>query len=504
MSHTSLPDAATIQALRSQALTKAWQLDPCADINIDGVLLLRRHCQLPAAALQQLEAMADRILPAARAALFAGEHVNRSENQPALHMALRAREPARYLHQQQATEVTATRQRMLHWADCLHQGHTPAGQHIRAIVHIGIGGSDLSPRLLQQALGLHTTSTPEIHYLSAPATDWPTLQQRLDPASTQVVVASKSLSTTETLHNWQLVRDWQQQMVPEIVVTAATDKALAMGVDAQHMLPIWPWVGGRYSFASAVSLSAAAAIGAAQFEALLAGAEAMDEHFLQQPMQRNLPVQLALLDFWNHCIRRFPARGVFTYHPALRLLSNWLQQLEMESNGKSVSNDGTALASPSGPLLFGGDGIQAQHAIFQLLHQGERDWPLQLIGVMPEPDNASMQMLFAQLLGQLQAFSAGSDYDGKASNPLSYIRGQRPVSALLLPQLDAYTIGGLLACHEHKTFTLGSMIGCNPFDQWGVEAGKLASKLISAALQGDDHSELPTATSELLHWLKQQ
>ena len=502
-----MTDLHSLQTLRSQALTAAWRDDPCDDICIDSWRLLRQHNQLPAHALKRLQNMAESILPAARSALYQGAVVNRSEQLPALHMALRAADPERFLPAATATEVLVGRQRMLQLADGLHHGRDGNERKITDIIHIGIGGSDLGPRLLLQALTAKqrpvNEQVPSLHFMSGPKLDWPTLRARLDPATTQVIVVSKSLGTTETLFNWQQLRAWQR--LPELVVTAAPQRALAMGISRQQILPLWPWVGGRYSFASAVSLSAAAAIGSDQFEAVLAGAAAMDQHFLQQPVAANLPVQMALLDFWNHCIRRFPARGVFTYHPGLQLLSNWLQQLEMESNGKRVDQSGRCLQLPSAALLFGGDGPQSQHAMFQSLHQGQRDWPLELIGVMPQPGNDAMRLLLAQLLGQWESLHQGDDQP----DPARALPGQRPVTAMLLPDLSAHTLGRLLAAYEHKTFTLASLIGCNPFDQWGVEAGKRSTARIVKALSdqpsgssSDAKASLSRKLQQVLDWLQ--
>jgi glucose-6-phosphate isomerase len=503
-----MTDPRTFKTLRSQALTRAWQGDAVSDICIDGFRLLRQHSQLPARSLQLLQDMASDILPPARYALYQGEQVNRSEQQAALHMALRATEPEQFLPATAAKDLCTARKHMLHIADCLHHGRSPAGDTITDIVHIGIGGSDLSARLLQGALTgdryKGSDKLPQMHFMSGPELHWPALRSCLDPATTQVIVVSKSLGTVETLFNWNHLRAWQQ--MPELVVTAATDKATAMGIKPEQILPLWAWVGGRYSFASAASLTAAIAMGSARFKELLTGAENMDQHFMQQPLAENLPVQLALLDFWNHCIRRFPARGVFSYHPDLRLLSSWLQQLEMESNGKLVDQTGRPLQLPAAPLVFGGDGPQSQHAMFQLLHQGERDWPLELIGVIPKAGDHGMHLLLAQLLGQWESLELGDD----SADPVLALPGQRPVTAMLLPNLNPCTLGKLLAAFEHKTFALACLIGCNPFDQWGVEAGKRATARIAAALtrdeQGKDAENKAAISSKLekvMRWLQQ-
>lgn len=404
-------------------------------------------------------------------ALYAGDAINKSEQRPALHMALRDPQPAYRLNAAQSQAVVDTRERVLSLAESLRTGRMPDGTRITDIVHIGIGGSDLSPRLLSRALQHPGPNVPAVYFLSAPATNWPQLAEHLNPATTLVIAASKSFGTAETLHNLRLVRSWQQQQGATLAVTANADAALAQGFNTDQILPLWPWVGGRYAFSSAVSLVAAVAMGDTAFQQMLAGAHALDRHFRDAALSDNLPLNMALVDFWQHVIGGYPGRGVFTFDPRLGLLSAWLQQLEMESNGKSVDIHGQPLNMSGAPLVFGGDGSDAQHALFQMLHQGQTVWPLELVGVLPAADDAAAQLLYAQLQGQAETFRRG-DPDAAAHARLS---GGRPVSLTTLDKLDAWHVGALLAAYEHKTFCLAQLIGCNPFDQWGVEAGKRAT-----------------------------
>ncbi len=405
--------------------------------------------------------------------LFAGDKVNISEAQPALHMALRDPQPDYGLDSNHKQAVAATRTQLIRLADSLHHGHMPSGEPIKHIVHIGIGGSDLSPRLLNKALSNLSSDTPAIHFLSSPANHWPRLSAQLDPTKTLLIAASKSFGTAESLHNLELVQAWQNNQGFQLAVTAQSQRAQALGFDDEQILPLWPWVGGRYAFCSAVSLAAAISMGSAAFQELLAGAYAMDQHVHNTAVKDNLAVNMALVDYWQHVVGDYLARGVFSFDPRISLLAAWLQQLETESNGKSVDSYGEPLNTRAAPLVFGADGSDAQHALFQQLHQGQTVWPLEFIGVKPPEGDATAQLLFAQLLGQASTFQQGH----QKAPAHARLRGGRPVTKTLLDKLDAWHLGALLAVYEHKTFCFGQLIGCNPFDQWGVEAGKQATQV---------------------------
>ena len=408
-------------------------------------------------------------LPAKIKALFQGDIVNHSEQRPALHMALRAKDPATLLNPQLANEVRATRNTFNHWVNALHDGKTLTGETIKDIVHIGIGGSDLGPRLLLQAFGSQNASkqTPKIHFLSAPTDQLP---QNIDPETTLVIVVSKSFSTVETLHNLAL---FGAKYKHKLAVTANLEAAQKMGFTKERILPLWSWVGGRFAICSSVSLSAAAVMGIQNWQAFLEGAAAMDQHASDTTLTDNLPIQLALLDFWHHVVRRQVIRAVFNYTPNLDLIASWLQQLETESNGKSVDQQHKTLNTLASPVVLGGNGINAQHAFFQNLHQGQTAIPIEFIGSLPDATKPASWLHYDNLLAQMQTLHTGAQF---VDQPWRSLAGGRPVSAIILKRLDAYTLGALLCAYEHKTFCFAALVGCNPFDQWGVEAGKKVAR----------------------------
>lgn len=396
--------------------------------------------------------------------LFAGKIVNSSENRPALHMALRAQEP----DQSGGEDVVLQRQRFLDLSGRLHDGH--AG--LSDLLHIGIGGSDLGPRLVADALD-GDTSAVRVHWLSTlDSRRFDRLVERLDPAKTGVVIASKSFSTAETLMQAEAVREW---LGPRFVqqawaATARSDRAVEFGLAEESVLAFPEWTGGRYSLWSSVGMSAAARIGAPAFQELLAGAAEADRQFRQQPDTTSLAVMLALV---MHYLRRdleLPTLGVISYEPRLGLLSDYLQQLIMESLGKRVDRNDLSLDRPTAPLIFGGRGTDLQHSIMQALHQGTGTHPLILVGTLEDelarPDWQRTQL--ANLLGQANALTHGRE-TGKACQ---HLPGNRPVALLLTRSLSAHGLGYLLASFEHAVYALSVLWNINPFDQWGVEEGK--------------------------------
>ena len=471
----SSTDLSALKALWLQQQTSSQTENPspgaqtsACGIEFDTAAVLRSQ-----ALVEQLHAAAEHAqVDRQIERLFAGDRVNISEAQPALHMALRDPQPDYGLGADNIQSVTSTKARLIKLADSLHHGHMPTGEPIRHIVHIGIGGSDLSPRLLNKALSNLSTDTPTIHFLSSPANHWPRLSAQLDPENTLLIAASKSFGTAESLHNLELVQAWQQGQGFQLAVTAQPQHAQAFGFSLEQILPLWPWVGGRYAFSSAVSLAAAISMGGTVFQALLDGAHAMDQHVRSTPLKDNLAVNMALIDYWQHVVGDYLARGVFSFDPRISLLAAWLQQLETESNGKSVDSHGEPLATRAAPLVFGADGSDAQHALFQQLHQGQTVWPLEFVGVKPQLHDPTSQLLFAQLTGQASTFQQGH----QKAPAHARLRGGRPVIKTMLDKLDAWHLGALLAAYEHKAFCFAQLIGCNPFDQWGVEAGKQATQ----------------------------
>jgi glucose-6-phosphate isomerase len=468
-------------------------------------------------------------LEAARQRLLSGEVVNRSERRPALHVALRAQPGAglKAAGVEVSGEVDATRAAMRRFADDVRSGaiRGAAGKPFRAILHIGIGGSDLGPRLIWEAL---KPLDPEIELRFAANVDPAELAQAmsgLDPAETLVLVVSKTFTTLETLTNAEAARGWLRAALGQgadahlAAVSAAPDKAQAFGVAPERVFAFWDWVGGRYSLWSAVGLSCATALGFDVFERLLAGARAMDAHFAEAPLERNAPVLLALAHVFNRNGLGRPIRAVTPYAQRLRLLAPFLQQLEMESNGKRVDACGRPLKRPSAAAVFGDAGTNGQHAFFQLLHQGTDVIPVDIVAVREgsEGDPAAQAKLLANAIAQAEALLVGrpeaevrAELQAKGLDaaeidelaPQRTFPGDRPSSFILLERLDPERLGALIALYEHKTFVEGVLWGLNSFDQWGVELGKTLAARVLGELQGGPAASHDPSTEALIARLK--
>lgn len=448
-------------------------------------------------------------------ALFSGEKINLSEVRPALHTALRQQDdaPIRVDGQDVVPAIRTTQRRMREIADAVNDGSRKGatGQPIRTVINIGIGGSDLGPRLVCDALpdragsaGVETLFVSNVD----PEHLWRALAGR-NPAATAFIVTSKTFTTQETLANAQSARAWLTAGLPQgsdvasqmIAVTANVDAACKFGIAERDVLPMWDWVGGRYSLWSAVGLAIAIRHGYDAFSGLLAGAAAMDAHFRGTPLERNLPVVLGLIGWWNTCALAHSQRIVVPYAHALTRLPSFLQQLTLESNGKRVSREGAPVEGPTAPALWGDTGTDAQHAFFQWLHQGTQENPVEfVVAARASHPLANQQMLLvANALAQSQALLVGRTEDdvrleladrkltGSALDAAIAARvcsGNRASTTLLLPVLDARHLGALLALWEHRTFVESVLMGINAFDQWGVELGKSLAKPIVAALEG--------------------
>jgi glucose-6-phosphate isomerase len=468
-------------------------------------------------------------LERAREGLFAGEIVNRSEGRPALHMALRAPDGADYRAPGQAVsrEVEATRAQMRDFAGKVRAGivRGATGKPFRTIVHIGIGGSDLGPRLIWEAL---KPLEPQIELRFAANVDPAELAQALaglDPAETLVVVVSKTFTTLETLTNAEAARAWLRAALGAaadgqlVAVSAAPERAQAFGVPPGQVFAFWDWVGGRYSLWSAVGLSCAIALGYEVFERLLAGAAAMDDHFRRAPLERNAPVLLALAHVFNRNGLGRPVRAVVPYAQRLRLFPDFLQQLEMESNGKRVDADGHPLRRATAAAVFGDAGTNGQHAFFQLLHQGTDIIPVDILAVRQgsEGDQAAQKKLLANAVAQAEALLVGrpeaevrAELEGKGMAaaeierlaPQRTFPGDRPSSFFLLDRLDPERLGALIALYEHKVFVEGVLWGINSFDQWGVELGKTLATRVLAELEGGAAGKHDPSTAALIGKLR--
>jgi glucose-6-phosphate isomerase len=442
-----------------------------------------------------------------RARLFAGAAVNETEGRAALHMALRAAPDDQFRAGTEniMPEVLAVRARMEEFTRAIHEGRilTAKGERFTDVLNIGIGGSDLGPAMVARALW-----TPDAplrgHFLAnVDGHAWAEMQAKLDPARTLVLIASKTFTTQETMANAALARDWLRAALGEAgasqhMAALSTNLAAtsAFGISPDRVFGFRDWVGGRFSLWSAIGLSLALTLGWDGFARLLAGARVMDQHFRNAPLAENLPVLLALVEVWHVNGLGYPSRAVLAYDERLARLPAHLQQVEMESLGKRVALSGAPLQRASGPVVFGEPGTNAQHSFMQLLHQGTTPVPVDFI-LVARPDHAhadSHRKLLANGLAQAEALLMGKDAAAVITEmrsagvaeaeiarllPHRVFPGDRPSVTTLLPQLDAFTLGQLVALYEHKVAVLGALWGINPFDQWGVELGKqLASAIL--------------------------
>ncbi len=446
-----------------------------------------------------------------RARMVGGDHVNVSERRAALHLALRDPGGAfRAGGEDASATVRETLAAMQRFCRAVHAGEIrgATGQRFTDVVNIGIGGSDLGPAMVTRALW--TQGSPmRAHYLAnVDAHAWAALAPQLDPRRTLVLVASKTFTTQETMTNAALVRSWLVEALGEggagahLAALSTNLKATAaFGIAPERVFGFRDWVGGRFSLWSAVGLSIALACGWDVFAALLEGARGMDRHFLDAAPEDNLPLLLALTEVWHVDVLGYPARAVLPYDERLARLPAHLQQLEMESLGKRVTAEGAPVEQPTGPVVFGEPGTNAQHSFMQLVHQGTTPVPVDFI-LVAQPDHAhadSHRKLLANALAQAEALARGrteaeareemvraglpaAEVDRLA--PHRTFPGDRPSVTILLPRLNASTLGQLIALYEHKVACLGALWGINPFDQWGVELGKALAGGILPALEG--------------------
>ena len=451
-----------------------------------------------------------------RAAMFAGEKINNTEDRPALHVALRG--PSSRPVGVDGTDVMPgvhdVLNQMRAFTQAVHSGrwtgHT--GKPISDVVNLGIGGSDLGPRMAVEALAPYAKPEMRVHFVSnVDGTHIAETLRRLNPETTLFIVASKSFATQETMLNAATARAWlldsgaPESAVARHFVALSTNAAAvkAFGIALENMFEFWDWVGGRYSLWSAIGLPIALAIGMDGFEALLAGAHAMDEHFRTAPLPENAPVMLALLGVWHINFLGARSHAVLPYDQYLRLLPAYLQQLEMESNGKSVDRDGKPVSYATAPVIWGSAGTDGQHAFHQLLHQGTPLIPADFLAPAEShnPIGEHHEVLIANFLAQTEALMRGKTaaetrieleaqgLSGEALEALLPHRvfpGNRPSTTFFFRKLTPRMLGMLVAMYEHKTFVQGVIWNINSFDQWGVELGKQLATAIRPALQDDD------------------
>jgi glucose-6-phosphate isomerase len=447
-----------------------------------------------------------------RARLFAGEAVNATEHRAALHMALRAPDGTSFtaLGQPVSGEVEATRHAMRAFAEGIRAGSIvgATGKPFRRIVHIGIGGSDLGPKLVWEALKPLEAAIGIRFVANIDGAEIAAALAGLDPAETLVIVVSKTFTTEETLANGRAARAWLAAALGDAganrhlaAVTANVEGAKAFGVAAERVFAFWDWVGGRYSLWSAVGLSTAVALGWDVFAELLAGAAAMDAHFREAPLELSAPVLLALAHVFNRNGLGRPIRAVVPYARRLALLPAFLQQLEMESNGKRVDAHGQPLTRGSASAVFGDAGTTGQHAFFQMLHQGTEVIPVDIVAVAKgdegPPDHQAR--LLANAVAQAEALMVGH---ANAAEPHRDFPGERPTSFILLERLTPASLGALIALYEHKVFVEGVLWGIDSFDQWGVELGKTLARAVFAELDGGAAGSHDPSTAALIARLR--
>jgi glucose-6-phosphate isomerase len=468
-------------------------------------------------------------LPERIAAMFAGQHINTSENRAVLHTALRLPRDAELVvdGQDVVADVHAVLDRMGAFVDDLRSGswtgHT--GKRIRAVVNIGIGGSDLGPVMAYEALRSYADRDLEMRFVSnIDPTDVTEAISDLDPAGTLFIISSKTFTTLETLTNARVARDWlcsglgaDESAVARHFVAVSTNakEVSAFGIDEANMFGFWDWVGGRYSVDSAIGLSLMIAIGKQQFAEFLAGMHAVDEHFRTAPLERNLPAISGLLNVWYVNFFGTQTHAVLPYSQYLHRLPAYLQQLTMESNGKSVRRDGSAVTTATGEIFWGEQGTNGQHAFYQLIHQGTRLIPADFIGFAEpnhevpttEPSTDMHDLFMSNLFAQTSALAFGKTAEEIAAEgtpadivPHKVMPGNRPTSTLLARKLTPSLLGQLIAFYEHVTFTEGTVWGIDSFDQWGVELGKVMARQLGPVLTADrlDTTGLDGSTSALV------
>ena len=525
--------AAHQQAMAISHLKDLFASDPqrvqSLSLSFDGLYYDFSKQRLTAETLGLLTALArDAQLTEHTERMFAGERINASEDRSVLHVALRrSAGPFPSAQFDVMPEVLATRQRMAEFAERLRDGrcYGHKGMAIRDVVNIGIGGSDLGPKMMGNALRSISHPALGVHYVSnLDGAQMAPLLQTLDPRTTLFIIVSKTFTTQETMFNAHTARDWLRanlgdELVPEhhfAAVSSKPERAVEFGVPENLVFPIWDWVGGRYSLWSAVGLALMIAIGPHAFDEMLRGAERMDEHFRTTPFERNLPVIMALIGLWNTNFLGASTNAVLPYNESLEYLPSFLQQLEMESNGKSVNVAGEAVGCATCPIVWGELGNNGQHAFFQLLHQGGRIVPCDFLASVRSdyPLPKHQEALLSNCFAQSAALAFGRDKDEVRASlekeglsekaiaellPHRVFAGNQPSSTLLLNSLNPATMGSLIALYEHKVFAQGVIWGVNSFDQWGVELGKaVANRILPAFYDSGLEKTLDASTQGLL------
>lgn len=519
-------------AQQSKSLTELFKLNPergqkmccqAAGLTLD----YSKHC-LDDEALEQLFQLADSCaLTAQIQALVSGDVVNLSENRAARHTALRMPESLLpYDLQGISSELEAVERLVLRVQQGVWRGFS--GKKITDVVNLGVGGSDLGPLMVSYALTEYCPVQAQhlkVHFASTlDGSQLFQLMDHLNPETTLFIISSKSFTTVDTLSNANTVRKWLSQYCPNetlmlrchfIGVSSSADKMNQWGIPQENQLLFWSWVGGRFSLWSAIGLPIALGLGMPIFRRLLSGAFQMDQHFIQAPLSENLPVLMALMGIWNVNFRGIRAHAILPYDGRLKYFPAYLEQLEMESNGKSVTQLGETVDYQTCPVLWGEVGANAQHAFYQLLHQGTQPVACDFIIAASRYENNLQSphqeallnqhdLNIANCLAQSQVLAFGDPTGRDEENPFRHYPGNQPSSTLVLDQLGPETLGALIAAYEHKVFCQAVIWGINPFDQWGVELGKQVALQLQPALAEleGNKGELDSSTLSLAHLIQ--
>ncbi|QJD89334.1 glucose-6-phosphate isomerase [Duganella dendranthematis] len=527
MRQPALTSTASFQALASHAVdAKQWQLRqlfasdaqrfPKLTVDAAGLFLDYSKNRLDATTVGLLLDLArERGVEAQRDAMLRGEKINLTEQRAVLHTALRMPRGKTLVvdGQDVNADVHAVLDHVKEFTDRVRNGQWLgySGKPITDIVNVGIGGSDLGPKMAVLALRSYAHPRLKMHFVSnVDGHDMDAALAQVNPETTLFIIASKTFTTAETMLNATSARNWFLQnggtadnLAKHFVAVSTNTKAVAeFGIDTANMFPFWDWVGGRYSVWSAIGLSVALAVGFGYFSDFLAGAHAMDEHFREAPLEQNMPVLLAMTGFWNRQFLDCGSLSIAPYHQDLNRFAAYLQQLDMESNGKRVTRNGAAVDTPTCPVVWGECGTNAQHAYFQLLHQGTDIVPIDFIAALRATHDlpGHHDALLANCFAQSEAFMTGktadevradlagqnlSDDQIDALVPHKTFPGNRPSNTILMDQLTPGALGALIALYEHKTFVQGVIWDVNSFDQWGVELGKVLAKNIQSELTGE-------------------
>ncbi|MGR9100504.1 MAG: glucose-6-phosphate isomerase [Gammaproteobacteria bacterium] len=460
-------------------------------------------------------------------AMFEGQKINHTENRAVLHTALRNRSntPVYVDGNDMMPEVNEVLQKIRTFSETVRSGRWLGftGKPITDVVNIGIGGSDLGPKMAVAALAPYASPHLRVHFVSN--VDQTNLIETLNPLSpenTLFLIASKTFTTQEAMTNAHSARNWILEAANDnsaiskhfIAISTNSDKVKEFGIDPENMFGFWDWVGGRYSLWSAIGLSIALSVGMDNFEELLQGAHEADKHFLNAPFEGNIPVIMALLGIWYNNFYRAESHAILPYDQSLRYFPDYLQQGDMESNGKSVDNDGNAVEYDTGPIIWGQPGTNGQHAFFQLIHQGTKLVPCDFLAPAKSHYNlpGHHSILVSNFLAQTEALMKGKTEDEvrnelNCSDPVliasKVFRGNKPSNSFLFKKLTPRTLGSLIAFYEHKIFVQGAIWNINSFDQMGVELGKVLAKAILPELQGNENIEShDCSTNGLINYYK--